>query len=400
MLSTIASYKSSLVLSGAIASYAALYLKSYGKIPKLYAKDNGSFANFLNAHVPSIKEKYYPLYYLPNGKLQTLFFNFMPTNQVKFTKETIKSYDGGEYTLAWYGECEDNLVKKVLFHCPGMTSDSQTNQVHNMVTEMTRCCGNNEDYKVVVIINRGLDTPFVTPKAWCGTHTTDIMHAIQQVKSRCPDAKIYGFGLSFGGVMLSHYLIKTGEASLFDAAFVCSSPLNALESSKSLDSWMNNFLFNRYLTSALKQYYVRSKNMFANIVNEKAVLSSTSIKNFDSNFTIKTTNYKTVYEYYKDATLTEEKLMQIKIPTLYFSASDDDIAPVHGHPYSAFERSENIAMTVTSGGGHCAFFTGFSPFTCPHHLRVLKDYLRALDCHQKFEKLENVERDEPTVAVE
>ena len=46
-----------------------------------------------------------------------------------------------------------------------------------------------------------------TPKAWCGTHTTDIMHAIQQVKSRCPDAKIYGFGLSFGG-LVDYYIQK------------------------------------------------------------------------------------------------------------------------------------------------------------------------------------------------
>ena len=44
----------------------------------------------------------------------------------------------------------------------------------------------------------------------------------------------------------------------------------------------------------------------------------------------RTNNYETVNENYKDATLTEEKLMQIKTPTLYFSANDDDIAPVNG----------------------------------------------------------------------
>jgi len=379
MLSKVAAFKSSLAISGAIAGYAALYIKKYGKVPKLYAKENGSFGNFLKDHVPSIKEKYWPLFYLPNGKLQTIFFNFMPTNQVKFTKETIKTEDGGEYTLAWYGKIEDEKVKKVIFHCPGMTSDSSTNQVHNMVTEMTRCHG--DEYKVVVIINRGLDTPHVTPKAWCGTHITDIIHAAQIVKKRCPNAKIYGFGLSFGGVMLSHYLVQSGSKSLFDAAFICSSPINAVESSKSLDAWMNKLLFDKYLTSALKQYYFRSKDVFEDVVNEKAVLKSTNIKNFDSNFTIKTNNYETVNDYYKDATLTEEKLMQIKTPTLYFSANDDDIAPVHGHPYSAFERNENIAMTVTTGGGHCAFLTGTNPFECPHHLRLLKDYLRALDRH-------------------
>ena len=45
----------------------------------------------------------------------------------------------------------------------------------------------------------------------------------------------------------------------------------------------------------------------------------------------RTNNYETVNENYKDATLTEEKLMQIKTPTLYFSANDDDIAPVNGN---------------------------------------------------------------------
>lgn len=59
---------------------------------------------------------------------------------------------------------------------------------------------------------------------------------------------------------------------------------------------------------------------------------SQTIREIDSHFTTKQFGYKSIDEYYRDATL-DDKLHLIEVPTLCLSAADDPFQPLKGNKH-------------------------------------------------------------------
>ena len=70
--------------------------------------------------------------------------------------------------------------------------------------------------------------------------------------------------------------------------------------------------------------------------------------------------YKDVEEYYSNATI-HDKLHLIDVPLLCLSAADDPFQPVHAIPLKEISETKNVAVVVTSRGGHIGFLEGVWP---------------------------------------
>lgn len=71
------------------------------------------------------------------------------------------------------------------------------------------------------------------------------------VRRRFPGSVVVAVGYSMGGLLLSHYLLQTGDASQIDAGLSVSAPFHLPTSYDNLMSWSSNFLINLYLTNCL-----------------------------------------------------------------------------------------------------------------------------------------------------
>lgn len=135
------------------------------------------------------------------------------------------------------------------------------------------------------------------------------------------------------------------------------------------------------------------------------VLSSKTIKEFDSHFTSIHFGYGNVDNYYKQATL-HNKLHKITVPTLCLSAADDPFQPLDGGlviefsslflniyfvaiPIEAAEKSSFVAIVVTARGGHIGFLEGVFPAHKDQYMsRIFTEYFTAalFDNDGEFEK--------------
>jgi len=369
-------FNSCIVVTGCLV-YFFYYRRYYGQAPKFYAMPKGKFTKFLETHVKSIKAEYWPFYFMPSGRYQTILATLLPSTNVHFIRETLVTVDGGQFSLAWANQKGSVDTKELLFISPGLVSKTNTNYVQQLIHEMSK-----KGYQCVMIVNRGLELPLLTPKAYCATHTVDIDLAAIYVRKTCPNASILGVGISLGGVILSHYLSKRGKNSDFLAAFVCSSPFNTVATSASLEQWDNWLLYGFHVTQNLKYFYMKSKDKFEGLVDHNAVMSATSVREFDKAFTARTFGYETVDQYYEDAMMTDNKILSIQTPTLYLYADDDAFVPVDSIPDEIMSKNEFIASVVTQGGGHVAHLQGLNPLQPPYYLTTLADYAKAVFTNQ------------------
>lgn len=106
-----------------------------------------------------------------------------------------------------------------------------------------------------------------------------MVHVVDHIKEKYPESPLMAVGISLGGsvlhmcidecaviiltsmmicvcflyfrMILSHYLIRTGEQSRLLAAMTVSVPWNPFESRKTLSTIFNKIVFNKHLTKAL-----------------------------------------------------------------------------------------------------------------------------------------------------
>lgn len=149
-------------------------------------------------------------------------------------------------------------------------------------------------------------------------------------------------------------------------------------------------MLNSHLTEALcntvKKYDILFKEEYEWKMDK--VLSSKTIKEFDSHFTSIHFGYGDVENYYRHATL-HNKLHRITVPTLCLSAADDPFQPLDAIPIEAAEKSSHVAIVVTARGGHIGFLEGVFPAHKDQYMsRIFTQFFTAtlFDSDGEFEK--------------
>ena len=147
-------------------------------------------------------------------------------------------------------------------------------------------------------------------------------------------------GVSLGGIKIGNYLASHGEKAKdkLVAAMtvsVCWDPFNSCES---LEKTGLNLLLNRHLANCLINSIKEVKHHFDKneLWDLKHVFSSTTIKEFDSRFTIHQFGYNDVTEYYSDARLVG-KLSNIKVPFLALKFSRRSISSNYKYFFFIFK---------------------------------------------------------------
>uniref|UniRef100_A0A8D2J7X9 Phospholipase ABHD3 n=1 Tax=Varanus komodoensis TaxID=61221 RepID=A0A8D2J7X9_VARKO len=320
------------------AAYTCYYFSSIAKKPQLVTGSE-SFGQFLQDHCPVVTETYYPTVWCWEGRVQTLLRPFITSQPyVQYRNELIAAKDGGQISLDWFDNHDstrypDSSTRPTILLLPGLTGTSR------------------ESY---------------------------ILHMIQQ-------SKALGYSM-----LLLNYLGKIGRETPLKAAAIFSAGWNAFESADSLEKPVNWLLFNYYLTTCLRSS-VTSNNLFFSYINFtntvltedlnlNSVLQAKTIREFDKQFTSVMFGYSTIDDYYADASPCH-RLKRIGIPVLCLNSLDDVFSPNHAIPVEMAKQNPNVALILTSYGGHIGFLEGLWPRKCTYMDRVFKQFVQAVFEH-------------------
>lgn len=113
------------------------------------------------------------------------------------------------------------------------------------------------------------------------------------------------------------------------------------------------------MTQNLLRVFKRHLHHFANsdIVDVNQLLQAKFIYEFDDRLTRKSFKFRTVHEYYRQAS-SAQYVPDIRIPMLLFSAVDDPIAPRPGIPFFEVKENPHVILALTAQGGHLGWFEG------------------------------------------
>nr|XP_048696402.1 phospholipase ABHD3 isoform X2 [Caretta caretta] len=219
-----------------------------------------------------------------------------------------------------------------------------------------------------------------TPRTYCAANTEDLEAVIHHLHNMHASAPFMAAGVSMGGMLLLNYLGQTGRETPLMAAAIFSAGWNVFESAESLEKPLNWLLFNYYLTTCLQSSINRHRQMLEKLFDMNLVMKAKTIREFDKQFTSVMFGYCTVDDYYVDAS-PYRKLKSIGIPVLCLNSLDDVFSPGHAIPIETAKQNPNVALVLTSYGGHIGFLEGMWPRKCTYMDRVFKQFVQAVFEH-------------------
>lgn len=181
-------------------------------------------------------------------------------------------------------------------------------------------------------------------------------------------------------MLLLNYLGKIGSKTPLMAAATFSVGWNTFACSESLERPLNWLLFNYYLTTCLQSSVKKHRHMFVEQIDMDQVMKAKSIREFDKRFTAVMFGYRTLDDYYTDAS-PNRRLKSVGIPVLCLNATDDVFSPSHAIPIETAKQNPNVALVLTAYGGHIGFLEGIWPRQCTYMDRVFKQFVQAMVEH-------------------
>ncbi|XP_042636187.1 phospholipase ABHD3 [Orycteropus afer afer] len=215
-----------------------------------------------------------------------------------------------------------------------------------------------------------------TPRTYCCANTEDLETVVHHVHSLYPSASFLAAGVSMGGMLLLNYLGKIGSKTPLMAAATFSVGWNTFACSESLEKPLNWLLFNYYLTTCLQSSVNKHRHMFVKQIDMDHVMKAKSIREFDKRFTAVMFGYRTIDDYYTDAS-PNRRLKSVGIPVLCLNSVDDVFSPSHAIPIETAKQNPNVALVLTSYGGHIGFLEGIWPRQSTYMDRVFKQFVQA-----------------------
>ena len=344
------------------AGFCIYYLFEVVKTPLLVCA-HGPFRSFLEEHVPLVRNKFWPTLWCFESRAQTIIASLLRSRilpLINYRREILTLSDGGEVALDWAEEgC--SVTSPIVIILPGLTGASQAEYIKCLVSSAKKV-----GIRCVIFNNRGLGgVELKTPRTYCAANSDDLSEVIEHVKKIYPHVPLGASGISMGGLILGNYLAQQGvmARNKLRGCFLISVPWNVFAATKNTEENYFNLMINKYLAGTLRKniqrlHYSSETGMFD--VDIELLLKSQTVREFDSHFTVKQFGYKDVEEYYSNATI-HDKLHLIDVPLLCLSAADDPFQPVHAIPLKEISETKNVAVVVTSRGGHIGFLEGVWP---------------------------------------
>ena len=247
-----------------------------------------------------------------------------------------------------------------MFVCPGLTSDSQTGYVRNIVIS-----AKERGYDVIVINYRGLgDAKLETPRLYSCYSYQDVlepMTAIYDKFCKNQNRKAFAVGCSMGANILANLVGHQGDDCFLEAACLVQAPMKMWE----IETFIQNSacgLYNSHLGKNLNSVITRHQSVLndhfkANInidIPEYVRTVKPSIITFDEKITCPCFGYASRAEYYDKASCCH-RIPSIKIPCFFMNALDDPVLGEKSIDYKSIRQNPNTILGTTRHGGHLGY---------------------------------------------
>ncbi|KAJ3363864.1 hypothetical protein HDU91_002837, partial [Kappamyces sp. JEL0680] len=280
------------------------------------------------------------------------------SHRIAYSRTLIDTKDGGEIVLDWSelpSTPEDDRMYLFILH--GMTGRSTDHYLVDLVLEAQR-----QGIPSVVMNFRGnsVSPPLKTAKLYSASSWQDIDCSLAYIRTRYPRLSFFGVGFSLGANVLTKYCGVNGNRVPFLGMASIANPYCLLGCSRLLHkTWIGKYLYSRRMSSQSAKLVKDQFNIFAAVVGESfnalGVEHAKSIIEFDQYLTVPTWKYKTVHEYYRFASCTQD-IPYITIPSLFVTALDDPVSHREVIPYHEIGVNPNCILATTPHGGHLGFF--------------------------------------------
>ena len=373
------------------------YYLAFGARKSTFIGGKGATLRNIIRIISSNIDIYRPTPWIFGGHLQTLYtaamphiFKLMPRifksmPRIKYVSEYIDTPDGGVLKLDWspggkQGTEEDS--EDIVLILPGLTGNSEENYALNFV-EIAKKLG----YRAVVMNYRGSGSPLMTYRTCCAANTDDLEVVLRHLNERRPTSRVCVVGVSLGGIIMAHYLIKMGSSnqkSLVLAAFGVSIPWDLFVARRSLEKPLSWLLFNLYLTRKLQRMFknnvtaLKARGIEVPKNVEEPAMKANTIREFDEAVVAPMFGYRDVDDYHSAASVSKQTFEYIKTPLLCLNAADDPFSPREQLPVQRIENCDNVAMVLTDTGGHVGFLEGFLPTGRSYMNSVYKEYVKTV----------------------
>jgi len=192
----------------------------------------------------------------------------------------------------------------------------------------------------------------------------DLRDGLRSLPSELLDRGVVLVGYSLGANMLLKFMAEHAPELPVRAAIAVSAPIDLSAASRRfLDP--RNALYHWNLLRNMKRESLGS-GAHVSPAERAAILSVTSIYEFDDRFVGPRNGYAGAEEYYAD-NAAQGYLDRIRIPTLVIQASDDPWIPSGAYHCAPWEAHPDLTLLMSDGGGHVGFHGHESPI--PWHDR-------------------------------
>lgn len=360
--------------------YALYYLTRVVKRPQIVCGDQ-QLLLLISRHCPVAREYFWPTWWCVHPHTQTVLYSVRLSDpHIRYRREWLTLPDGGQVTLDWVDNHSNSPhpahSRPTVLVLPGITGSSQDTYVQHLVNAVV-----NLGYRCVVYNKRGTGgCKLLTTRTSCAANTEDLEEVMRHIHSAIPHAPVLGLGVSLGGVFLLNYLAKLGEKCGMCAGMCISVIWDLKATNDSMENSVKMVLFNRYLAQLLIEKIKKHQHLFEDQVDMDKVLMSTSLREFDTNFTAKMFGFESCDHYYHEAS-PRHKIHRLRVPVLALSAADDPFLPRRAIPLKEAQNSNNLAIVLTARGGHIGFLEGTVPESMTYMCRWVSQYVHAVFSH-------------------
>jgi len=346
----------------------------------------------LNSLIPSVLLKTWrPPFLLHNCHVQNLFYEgiILQSPEIKYTfrKLFISELDNGVFAVdVLENPASNNNYDEIILVLPGITGKSPDPYIKRIVN-LAR--NTNKNTLVACMINRGYDGLTIPENASPGRlqnacNSTDLTTILKFLAGKYGEKRTRTVAFSYGGIQTRIFLGRNPKTSENEAwyprASICAScPLNLKDCvfKKMEGSIFQGQFYNRVLCSRMSQLLERH-----GLIKKDSLKDCTSLRQIDDRVTSKVWGYKGWEDFYSDACLSENEVLNVKIPLIFLNSLDDPLIHDDDRMLKWFEKSDYVLMAHSYSGGHCAFLTlgwlfGFRKYKMPtYYEQVIEQFLQ------------------------
>jgi predicted alpha/beta-fold hydrolase len=261
------------------------------------------------------------------------------------------------FTQKEWEEISSPDTKPMLIALHGLTGGSH--EVYLRETLYPLLTSSTQPWVACVVNGRGCAlSSITTPQLFNSRATWDLRQTITTLHTLFPNRPLYAIGFSLGANILTNYCGEQGSKCTLKAAVSCSNPWNLEVCNTTLQStYLGLNIYSRTMGKNLMRLFERHRTqiLMNNGIDEKALLASKYLHEFDRHVQCPTWGYPTEGAYYRDSQ-SVDAVLAIRIPFLGINAEDDPISNKAGLPYQEVKQNPNTLLCTTDWGGHLGSF--------------------------------------------